>query len=396
MKWAAAVLMPAALALMTSTAEDPRRRESPDALAAAAASFMEEARVTGDAGMYARAEAACDRALVLAPDHYDAMKLRAWVYGGEHRFGEAAAAARRALAVRPSDPFNYGTLGDALVETGDYEGAESAFQHMLDLRPDSASYARAAYLRELYGDVDGAIDLMTRAMTAADPHDARKAAWYRSQIGDLYFSRGDFHRATAWHQAALAAAPRAHAALAGLARAHAALGFDREAVDAYEESLAIFPSPVVAAELGNLLDDLGRHDEARRQLDLVEATLKLSGPGFFDRQIAMIHAERGAGLDDALAVAEKSLSSRKDIYGWDAVAWCALKAGHVARAREAIAQAMRLNTRDAKLYYHAGMIALASHDDAGARRLLGEALRINPCFDRRGAAEARRVLGRLS
>src|SRR5262249_40112096 len=122
MKWAAAVLMPATLALMSSTADQPRRRESPDTLAAAAASFMEEARVTGAAGMYARAEAACDRALEIAPGHYDAMKVRAWVYGGEHRFAEAAAAARRALALRPSDPFNYGTLGDALVETGDYAG----------------------------------------------------------------------------------------------------------------------------------------------------------------------------------------------------------------------------------------------------------------------------------
>jgi lipoprotein NlpI len=48
------------------------------------------------------------------------------------------------MALRPSDPFNYGTLGDAFVETGDYDGAAEAFQTMLNLRPDSASYARAS------------------------------------------------------------------------------------------------------------------------------------------------------------------------------------------------------------------------------------------------------------
>jgi hypothetical protein len=61
---------------------------------------MNQARVTGDAAFYARAEAACDRALRLAPDHYDALRLRAWIYGGEHRFAVAAAAARRAHALR--------------------------------------------------------------------------------------------------------------------------------------------------------------------------------------------------------------------------------------------------------------------------------------------------------
>ena len=44
-----------------------RRRESLGDLAAAAASFMDQARVTGDAAWYARAEAACDHALALAP-----------------------------------------------------------------------------------------------------------------------------------------------------------------------------------------------------------------------------------------------------------------------------------------------------------------------------------------
>ena len=393
MKWAAAVLVPAALVLASSNAEQPRRRESPGDLAAAAASFMDQARVTGDATWYERAEAACDRALILAPDHYDALKLRAWVYGGQHRFDEAAAAARRAMALRPSDPFNYGTLGDALIETGDYDGAAGAFQTMLDLRPDSASYARGAYLRELTGDTGGAIELMTMAAAAAD---LGHQAWYRSQLGDLYFSKGDIRTAAHLHDEALVLAPNSHAALAGSARAHAAMGEMERAVELYTRSLQRLPSPIVAAELGKLLDQLGRYAEAQRQYALVDATTKLSAPGQFDRQIAVSFADRGIAVEEALDVAERSLRSRKDIYGYDAVAWCALKAGRIDRARTAMAEAMRLQTRDAKLYFHAGMIALAASDAQAARRLLAEALRINPHFDMRDGAEARRVLGRPS
>jgi tetratricopeptide (TPR) repeat protein len=355
---------------------------------------MNQARVTGDAAFYARAEAACDRALRLAPDHYDALRLRAWIYGGEHRFAEAAAAARRAHALRPSDPFNFGTLGDALVELGDYDGAGAAFQSMIDLRPDSASYARGAYLRELEGDVDGALALMTLAAHAADPS---QRAWYRSQLGDLEFSRGNAEGAAREQAAALAEAPRAHAALAGLARAEAALGNPKRAVSLYRQSLEVFPSPMVAAELGELLEVLGRKDEAAQQFALIEATRRLqAGSGLFDRQIAVIHADRGVDPDDAWRIAERSLESRRDIYGYDAVAWCALASGRLARARETIGYALKLGTKDARLLYHAGMIAAAAGDRAEGRCLLAQALRINPYFDLRSAAIARRRLEELS
>jgi tetratricopeptide (TPR) repeat protein len=392
MKWAAAVLVPAALVLVSSNADQPRRRESPGDLAAAAASFMDRARVTGDAAWYARAEAACDRALALAPGHYDALRLRAWVYGGQHRFDEAATAARRAMALRPSDPFNYGTLGDALVEVGDYDGAAVAFQTMLDLRPDSASYARGAYLRELTGDTDGAIELMVMATAAAGPG---QQAWYRSQLGDLYFSKGDARTAARLHDEALVLAPVSHAAMAGAARANAALGNAEKAIALYRRSLDLLPSPVVAEELGDLLRTLERHDDARTQYALVDAMAQLDG-AMFDRQIAVAHADRGVMLREALEVAERSLRSRKDIYGYDAVAWCALKAGDVTKSQHAMAEAMKLGTKDAKLYYHAGMIALAASNASEAKRLVAEALRINPSFDYRGSVEARRILRRLS
>ena len=77
------------------------------------------------------------------------------------------------------------------------------------------------------------------------------------------------------------------------------------------------------------------------------------------------------------------------IYGADAVAWTALKAGKIEEAQAAIKEALRLGTRDAKLFYHAGMIARAASDKAAAKDYLKRALSLNPQFDPMQAAIAK-------
>ena len=71
---------------------------------------------------------------------------------------------------------------------------------------------------------------------------------------------------------------------------------------------------------------------------------------------------------------------RSDIYTWDALAWALYKNGQFAEADEAMSHAMRLGTRDAMLFFHAGMISAKSGHDARAAQQLNEAIRINPHF----------------
>ena len=58
-------------------------------------------------------------------------------------------------------------------------------------------------------------------------------------------------------------------------------------------------------------------------------------------------------------------------------------------------QALKLGTRDAPLYYHAGMIYKASGDYARAQTMLSEALAINPHFDLVQAQIARLTLANI-
>ena len=56
-------------------------------------------------------------------------------------------------------------------------------------------------------------------------------------------------------------------------------------------------------------------------------------------------------------------------------------------------EATRLGTRDARLLYHAGMIALAAGDADAGRARLRSALELSPGFDALQSRLARRALG---
>ena len=150
-----------------------------------AAAYMQKARETEDLSFNANAEDAINRSLAVEPDNYDGLKLRAKLQLTNHRFAEALETARRAQTFRDDDHDVWGQITDALVEIGDYAGAVQAAQRMIDLRPDSSSYARVSYLRELHGDTEGAIQAMTVAVKAANPNDPENVAWYRTQLRSL-------------------------------------------------------------------------------------------------------------------------------------------------------------------------------------------------------------------
>jgi hypothetical protein len=83
------------------------------------------------------------------------------------------------------------------------------------------------------------------------------------------------------------------------------------------------------------------------------------------------------------------------VYGEDLLAWASYKAGRIADARRAAEAALAQGTEDARLFYHAGMIAAAAHDSVAARRLLGRALATNPRFSATQSGIARRTFDAL-
>lgn len=360
------------------------------------AAYLKKARETGDFGFNARAEAALNRSLELSrpEDNYDALGLKATLLLAYHRFEEALEVARRAQKMRPQDPLNYGAATDALIELGDYQGAFAAAQKMMDLRPGALSYARVSYLRELQGDTKGAIEAMRAAAEAAG--DPETAAWCRVHLGDLLINSGELVAADHELDNALATIPDYHLALAAKARASLAAGDAASAVRFYQRAAARVPSPDTAIALGDLHAKLGHADEAKKQYDLVELIERTGSTGnTYSRQLALFYADHDTKLDDALQIMRRERAARSDIYTCDALAWVLYKKGDLAGAKTAIAEALRLGTRDARIEYHAGMIEHALGHRREAVKHLQRALKINPSFDALQADMARQTLRTL-
>jgi tetratricopeptide (TPR) repeat protein len=348
------------------------------------AAYMQKARETGDFIFYARADAALRRSVELHPrtegENYDALMMQAGLLLAHHRFDDALKLARRMARLRPDDNYVYGVMADALVELGDYKAAVEAADRMMDLRPSAASYSRVAYLRSLHGHTAPAIEAMRLAVRASSPRDAEGHAWFRVHLGDELLNAGRRGEAEREYAAALRVFPDYHLALAAQARLSAADGRLEQAVELYRRADERVPTPEAAVALGDLYAKLGRADEARREYEKFESRAAAGGGTYAVRK-SLFLADHDTRLDEALELARRERAARSDIHTCDALAWALYKKGQHREAEGAITEAMRLGTRDARIYYHAGMIYQALGDRARAAKYLKLALDLNPSFD---------------
>lgn len=347
-----------------------------------ASAFMQKARETGDFSLNARAEEAIKHSFRVVPDNYEGLKMQAVLKLVYHQFAEALQIAKRAQAINVRDHEIYGTIVDAQVELGDYKSAVDAAQKMVDLKPNTASYSRISYLRSLHGDSLGAIEAMKTAISAANPQNLESIAWCRVHLGDELMNSGKANEAEREYDHALYLFPEYHLALAAKARARFAAGDTENAILFYKRAVERSPSPEYIAPLGDIYTKLGRTEEARQQYEQVEFIEKMgASAGTYSSQLALFWANHDIRLDDALAAAEREYAARRDIYTADVFAWSLYKKGRFAEAKTAIDEALRLGTRDARLLYHAGMIAEANGDKQKSADYLKQALEINPFFD---------------
>ena len=324
--------------------------------------LVRQTRITGNAGLALEAEAALRRALIADPGNYDANRELGSLLLSQHRFREAIAVGEKNRDARPYDPLNYGVIGDGHLELGEYEQAFDAFDKMMALRPSAAAYARVAYARELQGNLTGAVESMKLAADATPPDDPEALAWHHAQVGDLYLRLGKPHEAEAEYIVSSHAFPGHPFAMMGYARLLASRGEKSSALAMLQELARTAPTPDLAARTGDLLEQLGRHDESQRQYALAEAGWRVDAPE--PKNLARFLAEHDRKIPEAVAIAEKAATERHDIFTEDALAWAYFKAGRVAAAREAIAQALRTGTKDADILAHAKAIKGATPQTA--------------------------------
>ncbi|MGI8919361.1 MAG: tetratricopeptide repeat protein [Pyrinomonadaceae bacterium] len=388
---------PADLRIRAGENQIKLRPDKPEGYNLLASAWMQKARETGDFGFNARADEALNNSLRVEPDNYDALKLRAKLLLTYHRFREGLDLARRAQSIRPTDHDVYGALTDAYVELGEYPAAIDAAQKMVDLRPDSSSYARVAYLRSLHGDTEGAIAAMQVAVKSSNPKDPEAAAWTRVHLGLELAQAGKLAEAEREFDKALLTFPNHKLALDAKARSRIAAGDLNAAIQIYEAEQKATPSADVALALGDLYAQTGRQAEAGKQYESFES-LERENVIVENSWHHMINywLDNDKSLVLALEHAQREYESRKDIFTCDTLAWALFKNGRLPQAQQLMKEALRTGSRNARLLYHSGMIANALGDRRSAARDLQLALKLNLKFDLRPAEIARNTLASLS
>jgi len=372
--------------------KNPKNFEAYNALALA---FSRRARETSDVIFYSQAEEALKKSFEISPGNFDGERIHVWLLLGKHEFATAREEARQLNKKMPDDVMVYGFLTDANIELGNYTEAEDSAQLMLDLRPGNLpGLTRAAYLRELFGDLDGSADLMNMAYQSTPPSEAEDRAWILSQIGHLQLMSGKIPEADNTLQQALALFPGYHYALGNLAKVRIEQKRYEDAVKLLEQRYGAAQHAENLYDLAEALELAGHQEQARKAFAEFETKSRLESvrADNSNRELIFYYADHARLPAQALQVAQAEYSRRHDVFTLDAYAWALHVNGRDTEARTQIAAALAIGIRDAKMLRHAGKIALNTGDRAAAERYLLESTKMNAP----GSSQARELLASLS
>ena len=357
--------------------KNPKDFEAYNALALA---LSRRARETSDVKFYAQAEETLQKSFEVSPDNFDGQRIHVWLLLGKHEFAAALDAAKKLNQKMPDDVMLYGFLTDANVELGNYKDAETAAQWMLDLKPgNTPGLTRAAYLRELYGDIDGSLELMNMAYQSTPPGETEDGAWIVTQMAHLNLAIGKIDQAEKLSQQALMMFPGYHYALGNLAKVRIQQKRYDEAVELLKQRYEAAPHAENLYDLAQALQLAGKTDDASKAFaEFEQKSLLESNRGDnSNHELIFYYADYAGQPTRALEVAQREIARRHDVFTLDSYAWALYRNGQYADARKQIESALAVGIRDAKIFRHAGEIALKSGDNGAAARYLRESVELN-------------------
>jgi tetratricopeptide (TPR) repeat protein len=352
--------------------------------------YMQEGRVSGNYGYYNKSALdMINTVMQKDPKNFDALCLKAMVYLSQHRFAEGLELAEQGRKVNPYNAFIYGLLVDANVELGNYPDAVGMADKMVGIRPDIRSYSRVSYLREIHGDVPGAIEAIQMAIAAGFPGN-EDTEWARMVLGHLYEDSNQPAEAEKVYAAALAERPNYPFALAGLGRIARYKKDYPTAVRYFEQARTVMAD---GAFFEALIDLYRLNNEPEKSQTCAETTIaavsadnitaaKDKDAGHYaDRELALLYLKTGQ-LDQALQYARTEQQRRpQNIDACETLAWVLYRQGKAAEALPLVETALRTNSRNPELLVIAGLVKASAGLDAEGRKLIAAGLALKPYMD---------------
>lgn len=355
-----------------------------------AKTFMQEGRVTGDFSYYNKAALdMVDLVLKKDPAHLEAICLKAMIFLSQHRFSEAKELAENAQQLNPHYSFVYGLLCDANVELGQYAEAVAAADKMVSTRPDIRSYSRVSYLREIHGDLPGAIEAIEMAVSAGYPG-AEDKSWARMVLAHLYEDSNALDKAEEQYQLALAERPDYPFALAGLGRIARYKKDYPKAIQYLEKAKGVMADAAFFEELIDLYRLNGQADKsdecAKITIDAllsdnITAAKDKSMGHYSDMELSHLYLKTNQ-LDKALqhALAEQQRRP-ENIDACETLARVYFKLGKPAEAAPLLETALRTNSQKPERLVLAGQVKIALGQQAAGEVLVAKGMALKPYLE---------------
>ncbi len=356
--------------------------------------YLNEARMGNDASYYYTAalkmiEQTLQKDNLTKDDRFLALTYQSSVLLSLHQFADAKKIATQALELNPYQADIYGALVDASVELGEYNNAVMLCDKMLSIRPDLRSYSRASYLRQIFGDNEGAKQAMKMAVDAG-PTGFEATEWARVNLGDLYLNAGQYDTAQYLYESALYYRPGYPYAEIGLAKLAKMQKQYDTAIAHCEKAIHVLSESSFVSLLGECYALKGNHAKAE---EIHHDVLTLLQEGEIDnekntiakhngnRELAMAYLHTGNTIE-ALHFAQKDLALRpENIDANELVAWICYLQKDFANAKKYIDKALITKAKNAQTLFKASLIYQANTDMAKANELKAASQGINSNLD---------------
>jgi len=336
---------------------------------------LPKARDTGEVTLYDRADSVLERSERLSPGNYEARKLAVIVLLGRQNYSRALPLAKAINRSVPDDIGGWGLLVDANIALGNYSEAERDAQWILDLRPGNPlGFEKAAALRELFGDIPGAVEFLDEANRRTSANDTDQRAWLLLQKCRLQLGAGYSAEARTTLAQARQINPDSLLSLKVEARLRAAEGKKQDALALLERCYGRVPSATNLYAVAEMLERTGRTGEANVAFQRFarEAQAGAEIPGDLSVQLVLYKLDHENDKAAALALASKLAEDHHDCATLDAFAWALYKNGKYKEAKQQLERALAVGVRDPVYFCHAIQISSRAGDASAAQKFKRE------------------------
>ena len=370
---------------------DPKKVQAYNELAIA---YLQRARETSDAVYLNYADSALARGLKLDAEDFQLQRTQVALMLARHEYVHARERATVLNKRTPDDVMTYGYLAEAEIALGQYPEAETNAQWMLNMRPNNIpGLVIGAKLRTLYGDGRGAIEFLSLAYSETSPTEVEDLAWIENQIASIQVESGQIDAAEQTLAQADQLFPNYAHTMENLARVRMARHRANDAATLWRAAAKIDNDPSVLYEMARSLEAAEGSMNARAAYAAFEKQASNPAGATDEARLDLIrmYAANPSTAAHALALAQREIAARQDVWTLDAYAWALYTNSQYQDADDAVQKAIAVGIQSAQIFDHAGHIALKLNHSADAAKYFLLCIQTNPTSEY--AVDARKSSG---